>query len=226
MASCTKFFKHKKQRKWGTKLSGDSEAQKRISNRLVDLIDILFGVVVGLNFALIFNNNPIVSMPTFSDIFTLPNISLLVAYIAVILSWVGYHQMMEANPFILNYYGYSRFSIDILIVFVYSILIYSIKNFTLFLTIFPIVFLLYAMGGIIRNKEYSCKVSWSKGSVLFAIAGFVILAIWVLIAPLTSEYSFLDANPLAWPLVFVTLAYNLCYRRERAKKGFNTKKST
>jgi len=210
----------------GKRLSDDTETQKRISNRLLDLIDILFGVVVGLNFALIFNNNPIVSLPTFSEVMTLPNISLLVAYIAIILSWVGYHQMMEFNSFILNYWGYIRFSNDILIVFVYSVLIYSIKNFTLFLTVFPIIFLLYAFGGIVRDKEYGCKVSWSKGSVLFAIAGFVILAIWLLIEPLTSEYSFLNANPFAWLLVFVTLAYNLYYRHERAKKGFNIKKQT
>jgi uncharacterized membrane protein len=72
--------------------------QKRISDRLVDLIDIVFAVIVGASITAIFADNPLQKLPSLNEIITLENMSLLVAYVAVVLSWVGYHHMIELNP--------------------------------------------------------------------------------------------------------------------------------
>lgn len=196
--------------------------QKRISNRLVDLIDIVFAVVVGTSIATIFANNSLQQWPSINEVITLPNMSLLVAYVAVILSWVGYHRMIELNPYSLNRWGYIRFGIDFGIVFIYTALMYSRENFSIFLSMFPIIFLLYACGGMVRTKEYG-KVGWPKGSLMYMglfLANWIIYFAW---ASLVSSHTILEFIPMPWIIWFLTLLYLLYYRWQREKKGFRRK---
>lgn len=196
------------------------ETQEKISNRLVDLVDIVFGVVVAINFGMLFASNPFDKGITLDQIISLPNLSLVVAYIAIILSWVGYHQMIEYNPYVLNRWGYFRFSFDVMIVFVYTVLMYSIKSISLYLATFPIIFLLYAVGGAVRNKEYGRKVSWSRGSFEYTIFFSLTLLVWFIWDFVRPVYPILDAVPTSWILVLIVLFLNLHYRYRRAKKGF------
>ncbi len=203
----------------------ESETKNRVSNRLVDLIDIVFGVVVAVNFAMLLGSTPFESLPTAEQMITLPNLSILVAYVAIILSWVGYHQMIEHNPYILNRWGYIRFSIDVIIVFMYTVVMYSINVTPLYLGSFVIVFLLYAIGGLVRDKEYEEKVSWSRGSLKFTGLFFVVLTAWFVWGILSTNYPELNLLTM-WIsaiLVVVVLALNLRYRYERARKGFKRK---
>jgi len=204
-----------------------SESRNAVSNRLVDLIDILFGVVVAVNFAVLLGNSPFNSVPAIEQIITLPNLSILVAYVAIILSWLGYHQMIENNPYVLlNPWGYARFSIDVVIVFMYTVLMYSINITPLYLGSFAIVFLFYAIGGMVRNKEYDMEVSWPRGSLKYAALFVAVTAIWLLWELVAVQYFRIDIIPkvlISAILVFVALALNLLYRYERAKKGFKRK---
>lgn len=188
-----------------------SETQKRVSDRLVDLIDIVFAVVVGTSIAAIFANNSLREWPSLYEVITLPNMSLLVAYIAVVLSWVGYHRMVELNPYTLNKWGYVRFGVDVVIVFLYTVLLYSRENFSMFLSLFPIIFLLYAFGGIVRTREYG-KVSWPRGSLMYMLlflANWIIYFVWNSLAP---SNEILESIPISWILWFLTLFYIFCYR--------------
>jgi hypothetical protein len=185
----------------------------------VDLIDIVFAVVVGTSIAAIFSNGSLKEWPRLLEIVTLSNMSLLVAYVAVVLSWVGYHHMIELNPYTLNRWGYIRFGIDVVIVFAYTILIYSRENFSIFLFTFPIIFLLYAGGGIVRMKEYG-RVSWPKGSLLYTGLFFLNWIIWLLWNPLVSICALLDLIPISWILLSVTVLSLFYYRWQREKRGF------
>lgn len=195
------------------------KTQKRISDRLVGLIDIVFAVVVGTSIAAIFANNSLQEWPSINEAITLPNMSLLVAYFAIVLSWVGYHRMIELNPYSLDRWGYIRFGMDVVIVFMYTVLIYSRENFSFFLSVFPMIFLLYAFGGMVRAKEYGEEVSWPKGSFMFMglfAMNWIIYSVW---RSLVSEIN-LESNPIPWIIWFLTLGYLFCYRWEREKKGF------
>jgi hypothetical protein len=199
------------------------ETQKKISNRLVDLIDIVFGVVVAINFGMLFANNPFDKGISLYQVISIPNFSLVVAYIAIILSWVGYHQMIEYNPYILNLWGYFRFSFDLVIVFMYTVLMYSIKNTALFLGMFPIIFFFYAIGGAIRNREYAMRVSWPKGSIEYLSSFLITLVFWWIIECMKTQYPILNTVPTSWIAVSVALVLNLDYRRRRTKHGFKRK---
>lgn len=196
--------------------------KERISDRLVGLIDIVFAVVVGANLVAIFFGNSLQEWPSLYEVINLPNMSLLLAYVAVVLSWVGYHRMIELNPYSLNKWGYIRFGIDFVIVFTYTVLMYSRESFSIFLAMFPLIFLLYACGGIVRMKEYG-KVSWPKGSLIYTglfLLNWITYFIW---SSLVLDHEILESIPMSWVVWFLTLLYLFYYRWQREKKGFRRK---
>lgn len=147
-----------------------AESERRISNRLVSLIDIIFAVAVGDSiFALIFSDPSINNWPELDKILTISNMSLFVAYCAVVLSWTGYHNMIENFPYRSNFWGKARFCVDLFVVFTYIYFIYSKNNFSLFLFLFIIIFFLYGIGDMIRDLEYDQRVSQRSKSFIFMI---------------------------------------------------------
>jgi hypothetical protein len=188
----------------------DKEIEEKISNRLIDLIDIIFGVVVAQSFVIIFATNQ-----SYQKLQLISYPLLFLAYAAIVLSWIGYHKMMVYNPYKQNRFGYSRFCLDIFLIFIYALLLTSYENSFYFFTILPIIFLLYAVGGIFRDKEYHKKVSWSKGSLTFAglfVINLIIYSIWM--------YLKINNNFLFILICGFTFFYLFYYRFRRDKKGY------
>jgi hypothetical protein len=207
------------------------DIQKRVSDRLVDLIDIVFGLVVAINLAMIIGNAAFKTPPTFEQVVSLSSLSILAAYVAIVLSWIGYHQMVERDFYKLDKrWGYFRFAVDIVIVFFYTILIYSINITTMYLACFVIIFFLYYLGGKIRNIEYGEKVSWTGLSLKYLALFFFLFLIsesWDLIPlyfPMSSlKFTITNSDAISRILILAVLGFNLTYRYERAMKGFKRK---
>ncbi len=191
----------------------NSNIQERISNRLVDLIDIIFGVVFASSFLIIFENNS-----SNSQLQLFSYILLILAYAAIVLSWIGYHQMMEHNHYSDNIFGYSRFILDILLVFLYAILLYSYDNPEKFFMLFPIIFIIYAIGGTIRDKEYKKKVSWPKGSISYAAIFILVNLIYHFL--LIGYLKITDDNTLVLILSPINLIFLVLFRIQRHTTGF------
>ena len=190
----------------------NKEIQKKISDRLVALIDIIFGVVVASSFLIIFENNSSSQLELYSYLL------LFLAYAAIVLSWIGYHQMIEYNYYSDSFWGYSRFILDILLVFLYAILIYSYKDVVNFFILLPIIFIIYATGGFIRNKEYKKEVSWQKGSIIYAVIFILVNLIYHFI--LTDYIKISDNNTSVIILFPFTLFLFVWYRKQRHKTGY------
>ena len=190
----------------------DIKIQKKISDRLVALIDIIFGVVVASSFLIIFENNSSSQLELYSYLL------LFLAYAAIVLSWIGYHQMIEYNYYSDSIWGYSRFILDILLVFLYAILLYSYKNVMNFFILLPIIFIVYAIGGLIRNKEYKKDVSWQKGSILYALIFVLINLIYHVI--LKEYVGIIDNNTLVIILFPFTIFLFVWYRKQRHTTGY------
>lgn len=195
--------------------------QQRISDRLVALIDTFFGVVLGVSVTAIFGEDPLNSCPTPNELITLPNMALVVAYTAIVLSWLGYHIMIEENPFKLNRWGYLRFFSDIFIVFMYTALIYSRNYLVLFLFIFPAIFLFYIIGGIFRNKEYGEKVSKPILSLKYLIFFLLTAIIYKSWSTTTWCWDLLSLSKMSWIVLFINLLLLIRYRIERDAKRRN-----
>ena len=126
--------------------------ERKLSDRLVSLVDIVFGVVFGLSIPTVFGSDTNITIPnSWGNILTISNFALFVAYISIILSWIGYHKAMEQYPFKIGVGGSRRFFMDPVNVFFYAGLIYAWRNTLLFLSIFSIIFLFYLALGVVLN---------------------------------------------------------------------------
>jgi len=181
--------------------------EKRISDRLVALVDIVFGVVFGLSIPTIFGSNTTLALPnSLAEIVTPSNTALLIAYVAIILSWVGYHKAMEHYPFKIGHGGTMRFFIDLAIVFSYAVVIYARDNLTVYLAIFPLIFFFYFIWDVVLNREYGRRVTSEWISLRYSL---VLLVIWAV-------YYFVGMARLGpWIFLALVLLLNFGFRYEK-----------
>lgn len=195
----------------------------RISDHLVGLIDILFAVVVGSSFTKLVLTEEIIKSPSFEDIITVPNVAFFIAYYAVILSWIGYHSMIEDFPYkYKSLSGIFRFMEDVLIVFVYIITIYSRKNLLLFLILFMSIFILYTVNDCIRAKEHKNYDKQKIKSFTFSIFFGINLILYYI---LNYVYPISNASYIALILTFLLVTYYRFGSMIESKYMLRTKKT-
>ena len=135
------------------------EKRKWISDRLIQFVDILFGVVVGQS---ILRNLELLKKPW--D-FPFAFIAALVVIITVTLSWIGYHKSMYKYPYKAEILSIKRIRpfTDFIIVVVYTLLLFTIDDFKTdptnirldgFIIYYVLIFFLYIVDGYIRISEY------------------------------------------------------------------------
>src|SRR6266516_7081546 len=114
-----------------------------ISESFVRLIDIIFGVIMAQGFVIyrarITNPSP-----------SIANGSLLLVYTTIILSWIGYHKSIVGYPYNRSIWSRIRVTADILILVLYAYLVFVAETLQLVLGALVIVFVLYAITGLIR----------------------------------------------------------------------------
>jgi|GEM_PF-3717852 len=145
-----------------------------VSERFIQFVDIVFGVVVAQGFVRYFDLiiNPGSSWFAFCV--------LVSAYIVIILSWIGYHQSISRYPYeVRTVKAWIRMFFDFLVVSVYARLLFSIADFKAgaenarldnYLWNYPLIFGLYLLSGFTRIWEKSDKHASRWGSLL--ILGF------------------------------------------------------
>ena len=206
-------------------IESSTEAENKeiiVSDYLVGLIDMVFAVAIGVSIALVFEEN-VFLLPGLQVITT--TLSLIAAYTAVVLSWIFYHRMIIDNHYRLDtsFWAYIRFAVDFVIVFIYIFLTlridgaYSAREFSIFLINFPIIFVLYAFGGFIRDLEYKKNVSFPGLSLMFAGLFAIIWFInfyWsiLMITSLDLQQYYLF---LQWGLLILTTTFLIAYRLKR-----------
>lgn len=181
---------------------------------MVSLVDIVFGVVFGLSIPTVFGIDTNITIPnswvnilTISNyIFTISNFALFVAYISIILSWIGYHKTMEQYPFKIGIGGSRRFFMDLAIVFLYAALIYTRSNTLLYLAIFPIIYFFYWAWDVMLNHEYKTHVTSTRTTFKYFMIFLITCTIYWYIG---ATYS------VAWIFLIVTLILNLAFRYEK-----------
>ena len=70
------------------------DEEKKVSDTLVSLIDMVFAVAIGISITIIFEEN-IFLLPSLQTVTLI--LSLLTVYTAVILSWIFYHKINSQN---------------------------------------------------------------------------------------------------------------------------------
>jgi 5'(3')-deoxyribonucleotidase len=147
-----------------------NERDKRVSDQLVRLVQIVFGLVIAQSLVLYRG----VIVEPWSSGNWLPALTLMTVYLTTVLSWIDWHVTMEYSPYNFNPKAGHRFPeqcrlfSDLGIVTVYAYLLFSIDLFVgqpdsgevwRYLLGFPLVFLGYVASGVLRIISHGARAS-------------------------------------------------------------------
>src|SRR5262245_39006532 len=130
-----------------------------VSDRMIRLVEIVFGVVLGSSLSLY---RSVVSDP-FSITHVTAVLALVTVYMTGVLSWIDWHNTMDRTPYLLGVrLEKIRFAADLLISTLYVYILFSIEALTdapsgdlsHFLAGYVIVYALYIVSGVLRRKQY------------------------------------------------------------------------
>ena len=175
-----------------------------ISDSFVRLIDIIFGVILAQGFVIYRGaiTNPSISIE---------DGSLVLVYATIILSWIGYHKSVIGYPYNMSPWSRIRLTADILILVLYSYLVFVAQSLTPVLGGLVVVFVVYAITGLVRIIEWKDrKVSLPWLSLIFA--GLFTVELY-----LSASHPDVSASTILLFLAFATL---LLYRGARGKFGY------
>jgi 5'(3')-deoxyribonucleotidase len=143
-----------------------------LSTDFVRLVDVIFGVT--LTQSLVIYRKEIVS---FSPMILI--VTLVVVYMTVTLSWVGYHRSISKYPYNKSRWSMLRLSLDIFILVVYAFLAFAAPEPTRVIVGLAVVFMLYSVDGLTRRAEWrDSKVSKPWLSVIFSA---LLIGVWWLL---------------------------------------------
>src|ERR1039457_4550543 len=141
-----------------------TERDKRISDQLVRLVQIVFGLVLAQSLLL---HRDLVVHP-----FSVPHLvavsALAAVYVTTVLSWIDWHVTMELRPY--NFSAQNahrhteqlRLGLDLFIVTIYAYLLFTVEDVKRqpsgwlggYLLGFPIIFGAYLFSGLARRRSH------------------------------------------------------------------------
>jgi len=173
-------------------------------------VHILFGIVLGVGFT------------EFKDVifplkFNFQVFMLIAVFSTIILSWIGYNNRILK----FGHGSAALFSIDIIIVFLYFNMVFSIEHsFSDFLLSFPLIFGFYLIWDFIKSKKDSVSFL-KKGEGDFdktfteIISFLILLGLWIIHVRYGTDllYPYEQEPPLlAWSFVVVILVIIFFFR--------------
>jgi len=183
------------------------EEHKQISDIYLRLADVIFGVIIAASFF------------QFQDdlvpfVFSFNTMMLLVAYIIVVLSWIGYHKAVEDKP----HKDWSRFVIDLVLLFLYFQLIFT-RNLEDFIWTNMLIFGLYLVWVIKRRFEYKPEEGKETTEIIKIIRSVVIFIVLIGLYYFYSNMEvdnsveiFFGNSISEWGFLGTVLVINLVYR--------------
>jgi uncharacterized HAD superfamily protein len=156
---------------------------QRISDNLVRLVQVVFGLVVAQSLLLY---RAVIVAPGAPHY--LAAVALLVIYTTTVFSWIDWHTTMEFNPYNLNprhphrTQEQFRLAVDLIIVSVYAYALFAIAIFeddprssvARFLFAFPLFFVAYLVSGVLRRMTHGRHAS-NVRAIIEVGAAFAVL---------------------------------------------------
>ena len=156
-----------------------TERDRRISEQLVRLVQIVFGLVLAQSLLL---HRDIVVHP-FSAGNWIAALALAAVYITTVLSWIDWHVTMEMRPYNFSFQNTHRFTeqirlgVDLFIVTVYAYL-FTVEELKSrpdewmggYLLGFPVIFGAYFLSGIARRRSHGKLATNSTPIIWFGLA--------------------------------------------------------
>lgn len=160
-----------------------TERDRRISDRLVELVQVIFAFVLAQGLG---DNRAALLHPASHVVAVL---ALLTIYVTTISSWVDWHQLMERQPYrvsvrreseqardrLLRLIEHARLWFDLAIVVMYAVLLFLVEplathpdsSLKRFLFVYVVLYVLYVVSGQLRRWAYGSWASQIKANAVF-----------------------------------------------------------
>ena len=210
------------------------DKQKRISDHMVRLVQVYFGVVVGQS--LVLYRDVVVSPFRHGNIAAA--IALVSIYVMIVWSWIDWNTTMELRPYDFRLRAGSwanrfvehserfRLYFDIAIVTLYGYVLFQVTplvghphaDIRFLLLGYPIVFVLYLASGAMRIARYGSKASNIRPIIEFLGIFVALLVVYMVLRGTQFSEIWLNCTALV-ATVLATRAYR--YRRRRYGEARN-----
>lgn len=186
-------------------------------------IFVLFAVILSESFPLTVK----VFVPL-SNLFTYNGfenaLTVILVYLFIITSWIGYFNSITLNPHTRTKLGLSRFSVDLLIIFLYYYLITLVpdqsRHRDIFIYVLPLIFISFVVWNYLRYLEYKKVPRELKqahanrknrvGKTSTALVLFLIMSYsYAYLIPL--KRLTIDGNIVVWNIVFIVIAFTIVF---------------
>ena len=196
-----------------TKKTPESGTDGQGPNASVTFIDVLFAVVMSLGLPQVmaqpwFKSASWSAAPTI--VFEV--LVILLGYLTLLLSWWGYHRSLyRRGIYESTWTGKSLFTVDILILVGYWLLLVRFENFLFVLCVLATVYVLYICWNCLRSRQDSetCPKQWRRRGVtiLWTLVLLVILGIYGVL-----RLNGFLSTPVDWAFVILAHMVNFLYR--------------
>lgn len=209
------------------------EQNRRISDQLVRLVQILFGVVAGQSLILY---RDVVASP-FHHSTVAAALALLSIYVMIVWSWIDWNTTMELRPYdfrrhktpvgaFVEHTERFRLYSDLAIVALYAYILFQVKplvgdpsaDIRYLLLGYPIVFVLYLASGVLRIVRHGQRASNIPPIVLYLSVFVGILLVYVALRGASIASFPLNCGALVLTLIAMR-AYRWHRRRYSARRA-------
>jgi hypothetical protein len=192
-----------------------NDSQQRI---VINFIDPLFSVALGGSFAQVLAEPWFKNWWTIWDqpatVFAIATLVLL-GYLTVVLSWVGYHQSIRNHPIkVETAAGRLRFTLDVVLLMIYFVLLVSYDNFARELWILAAIYFVFIIWD--QQKRLEAKVASAeekkvlqlrRGVTVFWFVAYFILASLYCFCPPPARFECRD-----WFVLLAAFSGTFLYR--------------
>ena len=179
---------------------------------VIDFIDPLFAIVLHISFV------EIMTKTWFADFrlalhapYNFDVTTLALAYVTIILSWIGYHRSIKKNPIRLEHVsGQCRFFLDISLLIAYFVLVVSFENFRRVLWLFVVIYCLFFLWDQFKRAERpesNQEASARRGVTVFWLITSLAVALFYHFDPPTVSHECED-----WIILLALILSTWLYR--------------
>ncbi len=204
-----------------------TERDRRISDQLVRLVQIVFGLVLAQSLLLY---RDVIVHPVAKGHWVAA-LALVTVYVTTVLSWIDWHVAMEARPY--NFNPRNRYRVteqirlgfDVFVVTIYAYLLFTISDFVTdpsnwigrYLLGFPAAFGAYLLSGLARRRAHGKLASHPTPIVCYGVLYLVLYLIYEQVygrvaGRLKEEFRWINGLTILVALSLM-MAYRLTRRR-------------
>ena len=191
----------------------------------LDFIDPFFATVIGISLAQIYNSPCFqlryvgICLTHGTTVFHL--LTLLLGYLTVIWSWIGYHLSVRKHQIVITHrFGAWRFWLDIALLISYLFLLVKYQHFLVVMILLALIFLVFGAWDQCKFKEYEHEFKDGSQQGIDAAQRRGVTALWAILFVILMIVAWIHESSGSpglkdWIVLVLAIIFTFAYRRQK-----------